>query len=217
MSLLPPVAPPQPAHAANTSLSHLNPLPPSVFTLPQTAQLEALYTIIRDKNTSRGDFLFYSDRIIRLLVEEGLNHLPVVKRTVETPTVSPLGTLSSGRTQLNNLFRERLMMASALKGKYAVFLSFELGRLAFLPLFLGNEWQKVGSTGNGSRSTGSVSQRSHRQDSNSTGRPITISITSFAQVSQDEDTARPKLFYSKVNLFISVFSSASRHYSSRKT
>ncbi|KAJ3511203.1 hypothetical protein NLJ89_g4238 [Agrocybe chaxingu] len=64
----------------------MNPLPPSVFTLPQTAQLEALYTIIRDKETSRGDFLFYSDRIIRLLVEEGLNHLPVVARTVETPT-----------------------------------------------------------------------------------------------------------------------------------
>ena len=63
-------------------------IPPSVFTLPHTAQLEALYTIIRDKNTSRGDFLFYSDRIIRLLVEEGLNHLPVISKTVETPTVS---------------------------------------------------------------------------------------------------------------------------------
>jgi len=61
-------------------------LPPSVFTLPRTAQLEALYTIIRDKNTSRGDFIFYTDRIIRILVEEGLNHLPVVPKTVETPT-----------------------------------------------------------------------------------------------------------------------------------
>ena len=65
----------------------MNPLPSSVLVLPHTAQLEALYTIIRDKETSRGDFLFYSDRIIRLLVEEGLNHLPVVDRTVETPTV----------------------------------------------------------------------------------------------------------------------------------
>jgi hypothetical protein len=83
-----PLAPPQPAISPNCNLAHLNPLPPSVFTLPQTAQLEALYTIIRDKETSRGDFLFYSDRIIRLLVEEGLNHLPVVARTVETPTVS---------------------------------------------------------------------------------------------------------------------------------
>jgi len=61
-------------------------VPPSVFTLRRTAQLEALYTIIRDKDTSRGDFIFYSDRIIRLLVEEGLNHLPVVPRVVETPT-----------------------------------------------------------------------------------------------------------------------------------
>jgi len=60
--------------------------PASVFTLPHTPQLEALYTIIRDKNTPRGDFLFYSDRIIRLLVEEGLNHLPVIPKTVETPT-----------------------------------------------------------------------------------------------------------------------------------
>lgn len=72
---------------APTTQSSPAAMPPSVFTLPHTAQLEALYTIIRDKNTSRGDFLFYSDRIIRLLVEEGLNHLPVVAKTVETPTV----------------------------------------------------------------------------------------------------------------------------------
>ncbi|KAI0315354.1 uracil phosphoribosyltransferase-domain-containing protein [Amylostereum chailletii] len=61
-------------------------LPPSVYTLPRTHQLEALYTIIRDKDTPRGDFIFYSDRIIRLLVEEGLNHLPVLPKTVQTPT-----------------------------------------------------------------------------------------------------------------------------------
>lgn len=73
--------------AAPTTQSSPSSLPPSVFTLPQTAQLEALYTIIRDKETSRADFLFYSDRIIRLLVEEGLNHLPVIPKTVETPTV----------------------------------------------------------------------------------------------------------------------------------
>jgi len=68
--------------------SQTNPadLPPNVVTLPQTAQLEALYTIIRDKETKRGDFIFYTDRIIRLLVEEGLNHLPVVPKTVITPT-----------------------------------------------------------------------------------------------------------------------------------
>jgi uracil phosphoribosyltransferase len=74
-------------YMASTTVTAPAALPPSVFTLPQTAQLEALYTIIRDKNTARGDFLFYSDRIIRLLVEEALNHLPVVPKTVETPTV----------------------------------------------------------------------------------------------------------------------------------
>lgn len=97
MSMPPPLPPPQPANVRNNNMAHLNPLPPSVFTLTQTAQLEALYTIIRDKETSRGDFLFYSDRVIRLLVEEGLNHLPVVSRTVETPTVSwlPKMTFSS--------------------------------------------------------------------------------------------------------------------------
>ena len=83
-------------HNAPTSQATPASLPPSVFTLPQTAQLEALFTIIRDKNTSRGDFLLYSDRIIRLLVEEGLNHLPVIPKTVETPTVSFHGLHARG-------------------------------------------------------------------------------------------------------------------------
>lgn len=58
----------------------------NVYLLPQTNQLLGLYTIIRDKKTKRPDFVFYSDRIIRLLVEEGLNHLPVTPNTVETDT-----------------------------------------------------------------------------------------------------------------------------------
>ncbi|KAL9093304.1 MAG: hypothetical protein Q9165_004045 [Trypethelium subeluteriae] len=41
--------------------------------------------MIRDQETNRADFIFYSNRIIRLLVEEGLNHLPVVQQTVTTP------------------------------------------------------------------------------------------------------------------------------------
>lgn len=61
-------------------------LPSNSYTLRQTSQLDALLTIVRDRNTQRGEFIFYSDRIIRLLVEEGLNHLPVVEKVVETPT-----------------------------------------------------------------------------------------------------------------------------------
>lgn len=86
MSLVAPPSPPHSARHANETSIKLSDLPGKIYLLPRTAQLEALYTIIRNKETSRGDFLFYSDRIIRLLVEEGLNHLPVVKRTVETPT-----------------------------------------------------------------------------------------------------------------------------------
>ena len=76
-----------------------------VHVLQQTAELKSLMTIIRDQTTSRSDFIFYSDRVIRMLVEEGLqslttlhnnkthvsslealNHLPYHKKLVKTPT-----------------------------------------------------------------------------------------------------------------------------------
>jgi len=96
-------------------------LPPSVFKLPQTPQLEALYTIIRDRTTSRGDFLFYSDRIIRLLVEEGLNHLPVIPKTVETPTVSTIDMPRARRILTRKLTtgpRARRMKVSDLRARF---------------------------------------------------------------------------------------------------
>ncbi|KAL7751802.1 hypothetical protein RI367_002802 [Sorochytrium milnesiophthora] len=61
---------------------------PNVHVLTQTPQLKALLTIIRNKETPRSDFIFYSDRIIRLLVEEGLNYLPLVEKAITTPTGS---------------------------------------------------------------------------------------------------------------------------------
>ncbi|KAK0626671.1 uracil phosphoribosyltransferase-domain-containing protein [Immersiella caudata] len=70
----------------------------TVTVLPQTPQLIALLSIIRNKNTDRGDFIFYSNRIIRLLVEEGLNHLPTVEHTVTTPVGRPYdGLLFQGK------------------------------------------------------------------------------------------------------------------------
>ena len=42
-------------------------------------------SMIRDKKTNRADFIFHSNRINRLLVEEALNHLPVREHTVTTP------------------------------------------------------------------------------------------------------------------------------------
>ncbi|CEH18563.1 prtase-like protein [Ceraceosorus bombacis] len=61
-------------------------LPPNATRLAQTAQLNALLTIIRSSATSRSDFIFYADRIIRMVVEEGLNYLPTLEKTVQTST-----------------------------------------------------------------------------------------------------------------------------------
>ncbi|KAL9937090.1 hypothetical protein V8E36_004325 [Tilletia maclaganii] len=77
------------ASTASASASQSITLPPNATVLPPTNQLNALLTIIRDRETPREQFIFYSDRIIRLLVEEGLNHLPTNSKTVQTPTGLP--------------------------------------------------------------------------------------------------------------------------------
>nr|XP_018260173.1 uracil phosphoribosyltransferase [Kwoniella dejecticola CBS 10117]OBR82331.1 uracil phosphoribosyltransferase [Kwoniella dejecticola CBS 10117] len=71
---------------ASGSNVHKVELPENALVLSPTRQLQSLLTIIRDEKTQRGDFVFTSDRIIRLLVEEGLNHLPVIDKKVTTPT-----------------------------------------------------------------------------------------------------------------------------------
>jgi len=48
-------------------------------------QIKELHTVLRDRDTSHSDFKFFSDRLIRLLVEEGLNELPYSECKVVTP------------------------------------------------------------------------------------------------------------------------------------
>jgi len=62
--------------------------PPNFHVMRQTNQVIGLQTIIRNRETSRSDFIFYSDRLIRLLIEEGLSYLPFQQKTVITPTGS---------------------------------------------------------------------------------------------------------------------------------
>ncbi|MCX5381200.1 uracil phosphoribosyltransferase [Streptomyces sp. NBC_00091] len=57
----------------------------NVHPLPQTNQLRAMHTIIRDRRASRADFVFYSRRIIRLLLESALDQLPFDKHEAITP------------------------------------------------------------------------------------------------------------------------------------
>lgn len=58
-------------------------LPPSCFVL---LQIRGMHTIIRDAQTSKNDFVFFADRLSRLVVEAGLGHLPFTEKTVITPT-----------------------------------------------------------------------------------------------------------------------------------
>lgn len=49
-------------------------------------QIQGLHTIIRDKDCSREDFIFYSNRLIRLAIEEALALLAYEEKDVTTPT-----------------------------------------------------------------------------------------------------------------------------------
>ncbi|MCP9258046.1 Uracil phosphoribosyltransferase [Dirofilaria immitis] len=57
----------------------------NVYVLERTDQVIELQTIIMDRETSHSDFVFYVDRLIRLVIEEGLNHLPYTNIEIETP------------------------------------------------------------------------------------------------------------------------------------
>ncbi|MGH0129579.1 UNVERIFIED_CONTAM: hypothetical protein FKN15_039087 [Acipenser sinensis] len=67
-------------------ISTVQQIGPQLKLLPLNDQIRELQTIIRDKTTTRGDFVFCADRLIRLVVEEGLNQLPYTECTVTTPT-----------------------------------------------------------------------------------------------------------------------------------
>lgn len=61
------------------------PMPDSLFLLPTTPQVKGLHTFIRNQNTSRDEFIFYSKRLIRLVIEFALSLLPFKEVVVETP------------------------------------------------------------------------------------------------------------------------------------
>ncbi|XP_055381979.1 uridine-cytidine kinase-like 1 isoform X2 [Condylostylus longicornis] len=61
------------------------PMPDSLNLLPSTPQIKGLHTFIRNKNTSRDEFIFYSKRLIRLVIEYALSLFPFKDTTVETP------------------------------------------------------------------------------------------------------------------------------------
>lgn len=51
-------------------------LPTTLNVLPSTPQIRGIHTFIRNRETSRDEFIFYSKRLIRLLIEFTLSLLP---------------------------------------------------------------------------------------------------------------------------------------------
>jgi len=61
-------------------------IPDNVHILPETSQIKAIHTQLRDRNTFRDDFVFLATRLTRLLIEHALSFLPFSEKAVYTPT-----------------------------------------------------------------------------------------------------------------------------------
>ncbi|XP_060140167.1 uridine-cytidine kinase-like 1 isoform X4 [Globicephala melas] len=71
--------------AALASAHQCHPLPRTLSVLKSTPQVRGMHTIIRDRETSRDEFIFYSKRLMRLLIEHALSFLPFQDCVVQTP------------------------------------------------------------------------------------------------------------------------------------
>ena len=64
-------------------------MPDTLKVLPSTPQIKGLHTYIRNRDTPRDEFIFYSKRLIRLVIEYSLSLLPYETVTVDTPQGEP--------------------------------------------------------------------------------------------------------------------------------
>ncbi|XP_052758910.1 uridine-cytidine kinase-like 1 isoform X1 [Galleria mellonella] len=68
------------------AMAHVGqPVPDSLYVLEDTPQVQGLHTFIRNKDTPRDEFIFYSKRLMRLVIEFALSLLPYSPHTVDTP------------------------------------------------------------------------------------------------------------------------------------
>ncbi|XP_073480825.1 uridine-cytidine kinase-like 1 isoform X2 [Aquarana catesbeiana] len=93
--------------AALASAHQGQPLPETLSVLQNTPQVRGMHTIIRNKDTNRDEFIFYSKRLMRLLIEHALSFLPLNLVTVETPQ----GTMYHGK----RFHRQRITGVSILR------------------------------------------------------------------------------------------------------
>lgn len=74
-----------------------SPLPRTLYKLDQTNQIKFMHTVIRNKETKRDDFIFYTNRLMRLLIEYALSLLPFEEVCVKTTS----GQDYEGKRHLN--------------------------------------------------------------------------------------------------------------------
>ncbi|GBC01847.1 hypothetical protein RclHR1_04350023 [Rhizophagus clarus] len=104
-------------------------IPENVIILDQTSQLKGIHTIIRDKNTHLDDFIFYSERLVAIIVERALSELTYEEHEIVTPLNLPyvgkkcteqvcgVSILRAGGTMENGL---RKVVKDALIGKILI-------------------------------------------------------------------------------------------------
>lgn len=84
--------------------------------MKENSQIRAIHTIIRNKTTSKEDFVFYSDRLIRLVIETALVELPYREDCILTPTDSVYrGLAFGGKVQGVSVIRAGESMETALR------------------------------------------------------------------------------------------------------
>uniref|UniRef100_A0A8C6L5W2 Uridine-cytidine kinase n=1 Tax=Nothobranchius furzeri TaxID=105023 RepID=A0A8C6L5W2_NOTFU len=65
------------SQSALASAHQGQPLPKTLSVMESTPQVRGMHTIIRNKETNRDEFIFYSKRLMRLLIEHALSFLPL--------------------------------------------------------------------------------------------------------------------------------------------
>ncbi|KFZ65138.1 Uridine-cytidine kinase-like 1, partial [Antrostomus carolinensis] len=144
-------------------------------------RLTGVSSLNRNKDTTRDEFIFYSKRLMRLLIEHALSFLPLKSVTVETPQ----GTTYEGK----RFHRQRITGVSILRAGEtmeqaltAVCKDIRLGKILI---------QTNHDTGEPEVS----SARCPRTESSSTvGSPLALSRLSRLRVPQDHDVQEDRIF-----------------------
>lgn len=64
-----------------------------ITVIPETPQLKGVLTMLRDKDTGRGDFIFQTDRLATIVIEKAMELIPFKPVSVETP----VGVVAEGK------------------------------------------------------------------------------------------------------------------------